>query len=136
MNKLFFTAILIVACFSVKAQQTPVAVKDSNAIKELFFAGLKEKLTENYVNASSSFSKILIIDPNNDAAHFELANLQLRQNKVLDAEVSIKKALAVQSSNVWYLKLQSEVYKRNGNMEALIQTFDKLIALDPEYENY
>lgn len=136
MNKLFFTAILIGACFSVKAQQTPVAVKDSNAIKELFFAGLKEKLTENYVNASSSFSKILIIDPNNDAAHFELANLQLRQNKVLDAEVSIKKALAVQPSNVWYLKLQSEVYKRNGNMEALIQTFDKLIALDPEYENY
>ncbi|RZK90729.1 MAG: tetratricopeptide repeat protein [Pedobacter sp.] len=136
MNKLFFTAILIGACFSVKAQQTPVAVKDSNAVKELFFAGLKEKLTENYVNASSNFSKILIIDPNNDAAHFELANLQLRQNKVLDAEVSIKKALTAQPNNTWYLKLQSEVYKRNGNMEALIQTFDKLIALDPEFENY
>jgi len=136
MNKLFLTAILIGACFSVKAQQTPVAVKDSNAVKELFFAGLKEKLTENYVNASSNFSKILIIDPNNDAAHFELANLQLRQNKVLDAEVSIKKALTAQPNNTWYLKLQSEVYKRNGNMEALIQTFDKLIALDPEFENY
>lgn len=136
MNKIFLTAILIGMCFSVKAQQTPVAVKDSNAVKELFFAGLKEKLTENYVNASSNFSKILIIDPNNDAAHFELANLQLRQNKVLDAEVSIKKALTVQPNNTWYLKLQSEVYKRNGNMEALIQTFDKLIALDPEFENY
>jgi len=137
MNKLFFIAILIGACFfSTKAQQTPVAVKDSNAIKELFFAGLKEKLTENYVNASNSFSKILIIDPNNDAAHFELANLQLRQNKVLDAEISIKKALAAQPNNTWYLKLQSEVYKRNGNMDALIQTFDQLIKLDPEFENY
>lgn len=136
MNRIFFTVVLIGVCFLVKAQQTPVAVKDNNAIKELFFTGLKEKLGENYTNASNSFSKILIIDPNNDAAHFELANLQLRQNKMLDAEISIKKALAVQPSNIWYLKLQTEVYKRNGNMDALIQTFDQLIKLDPEFENY
>lgn len=136
MGKIFFTAILMGACFSIKAQQLPVAVKDSNAIKELFFAGLKEKLTENYVNASNSFSKILIIDPTNSAAHFEIANINLRQNKLLDAEVSIKKALAVQPSNVWYLKLQSEIYKRSGNMDALVQVFDQLIKLDPETESY
>ncbi len=136
MNKLFFTAILISSCFSVKAQQSPVAVKDSSAIKELFFAGLKEKLTENYVNANNSFSKILIIDPNHDAAHFEIANIQLRQNKLLDAEISIKKALVLQPANVWYLKLQTEIYKRSGNMDALVQVFDQLIKLEPEAENY
>jgi tetratricopeptide (TPR) repeat protein len=135
-NKLFFISMLLMVCFASKAQQLPVAVKDSNAIKELFFAGLKEKMSENYTNASSSFAKILLIDPNNDAAHFELANLQLRQNKILDAEVSIKKALYVKPENIWYLKLLSEIYKRNGNMDALVQTFDKLIALDPETESY
>ncbi|WP_293299259.1 tetratricopeptide repeat protein [Pedobacter sp. UBA4863] len=136
MNKLFFTAILIGLCFSIQAQQNPVAVKDSNAIKELFFAGLREKLNENYVNAGNSFSKILTLDPNNHAAHFELANLQMRQNKMLDAEISIKKALAAQPNNTWYLKLQTEIYKRNGNMEALIQTLDQLIKLEPAFENY
>ncbi|SOD20377.1 tetratricopeptide repeat protein [Pedobacter xixiisoli] len=136
MNKLFFTVILIGLCFTIQAQQTPVAVRDSNAIKELFFAGLKEKLTENYVDASSSFSKILAIDPNNNAAHFELANIQLRQNKLLDAEVSIKKALTVQPNNTWYLKLQTEIYKRSGNMDALVQVFNRLIKLEPEAENY
>ncbi|MFN0293778.1 tetratricopeptide repeat protein [Pedobacter helvus] len=136
MNKLFFTASLMVLCIAIKAQQHPVAVKDSNAVKELFFAGLKEKLNENYVNAGNSFSKVLIIDPNNSAAHFEIANIQLRQNKLLDAEVSIKKALSVQSDNVWFLKLLSEIYKRNGNMEALVQTFDKLIELEPSAESY
>ena len=136
MNKLFFTLILTGMCFSIQAQQTPVAVKDSNAIKELFFAGLKEKLSENYVNAGNSFSKILVIDPTNNAAHFEIANINLRQNKLLDAEVSIKKALAVQPNNVWYLKLQSEIYKRSGNMDALVQVFDQLIKLDPETESY
>ena len=136
MNKLFFTVILIGWCFTIQAQQTPVAVRDSNAIKELFFAGLKEKLTENYVNANNSFSKILIIDPNNSAAHFEIANIQLRQNKLLDAEVSIKKALATQPNNTWYLKLQTEIYKRSGNMDALVQAFDQLIKLDPASESY
>lgn len=136
MNKLFFTLILTGVCFSISAQQTPVVVKDSNAIKELFFAGLKEKLTENYVNANHSFSKILLLDPNNNAAHFEIANIQLRQNKLLDAEVSIKKAITLQPNNTWYLKLQSEIYKRNGNMDALVLTFDQLIKLEPETENY
>lgn len=118
------------------AQQNTLAVKDSNAIKELFFAGLKDKLNENYVAASNNFSKVLVIDPNNDAAYFELANMQIRQNKLLDAEVSIKKALAAQPNNVWYLKLQTEVYKRNGNMDALVQTFDKLIQLESETESF
>jgi len=135
-NKLFFISMLFMVCAASKAQQSPVAVKDSNAIKELFFAGLKEKMNENYTNASSSFSKILLIDPSNDAAHFELANLQLRQNKILDAEVSIKKALVGKPQNIWYLKLLSEIYKRNGNMDALVQTFDKLIALDPDTESF
>jgi len=135
--KKFLLIALMVACHQMTwAQQNTVAVKDSNAIKELFFAGLKDKLNENYVGASNNFSKVLVIDPNNDAAYFELANMQIRQNKLLDAEVSIKKALAAQPNNVWYLKLQTEVYKRNGNMDALVQTFDKLIQLDSETESF
>ncbi|RWU05494.1 tetratricopeptide repeat protein [Pedobacter chitinilyticus] len=135
--KKFLLIALTVACHHMTwAQQNTVAVKDSNAIKELFFAGLKDKLNENYVGASNNFSKVLVIDPNNDAAYFELANMQIRQNKLLDAEVSIKKALAAQPNNVWYLKLQTEVYKRNGNMDALVQTFDKLIQLESETESF
>lgn len=136
MKKFLLIALTIVCHEMAWAQQNTIAVKDSNAIKELFFAGLKDKLNENYVGASNNFSKVLVIDPNNDAAYFELANMQIRQNKLLDAEVSIKKALAAQPNNVWYLKLQTEVYKRNGNMDALVQTFDKLIQLDSETESF
>ena len=135
--KKFLLIALTITCHQMAwAQQNTVAVKDSNAVKELFFAGLKDKLNENYVGASNNFSKVLVIDPNNDAACFELANMQIRQNKLLDAEISIKKAIAVQPNNVWYLKLQTEVYKRNGNMDALVQTFDKLIQLDSETESF
>lgn len=136
MKRFLLIALMTAGCGITMAQQNTIAVKDSNAIKELFFAGLKDKLNDNYVGASNNFSKVLVIDPNHDAAHFELANMQIRQNKLLEAEVSIKKALAAQPNNIWYLKLQTEVYKRNGNMDALVQTFDKLIQLDPETESF
>ncbi|WP_199117700.1 tetratricopeptide repeat protein [Pedobacter sp. ASV28] len=136
MKKSFFIIWLFSIGVVAQAQQRPTAVKDSNAIKDLFFAGLKDKLNDNYSRANASFSKILIIDPNNDAAHFEMANLSMRQNKLLDAELSIKKAIAVNPNNVWYLKLQTELYKRNGNMEALVQVLDQLIKLEPATEAY
>ncbi len=119
------------------AQETPLPLgKEANLVKELFFAGIKEKMAENYANAGNSFTKIIAIDAKNDAAYFELANVNYRQNKLLEAETAIKKAIEINPKNSWYLKLQAEIYKRNGNMEALVQVFNQLIALSPEEDNY
>mgnify|MGYP006194149607 FL=1 len=110
--------------------------REENVVKELFFTGLKDKMSENYVKASVSFTKIIALDPKNDAAYFELASMNYRQNKLLDAEVNIKKAIALKPENIWYLRLNAEVYKRNGNMEALVGVFDQLIKLSPETEDF
>jgi len=134
----FKVVLLLFACchLGLHAQESPLQVgKEQNAIKELFFAGLKEKMAENYTKANTSFSKIIDLDPKNAAAYFELSSLNYRQNKLLDAETFIKKAIALDSSNSWFLKLQGEIYKRNGNMEALVDVFTKLISLDPENSN-
>lgn len=134
----FKVVLLLFACCHVAlyAQESPLQIgKEQNAIKELFFAGLKEKMAENYTNASTSFSKIVALDPKNAAAYFELSSLSFLQNKLLDAETFIKKAIALDPSNSWFLKLQGEIYKRNGNMEALVDVFSQLISLDPENSN-
>jgi tetratricopeptide (TPR) repeat protein len=115
------------------AQEIPLAGKDNNnAIKELFFAGLKEKMAENYPNANTNFNKIIALDPNNAAAYFELATLNFRQRKLVEAETFIKKAIGLDAKNIWYLKLQGEIYKQNGNMEALAMVFAQLIQITPE----
>lgn len=130
--------VLVFLCCALTKAQEPVTLpsRENNAVKELFFAGLKEKMAENYANANVSFNKVVAMDAKNHAAYFELASLNLRQNKLLDAEVAIKKAIALNPGNVWYLKLQSEIYKRNGNMEALIPVLDQLVKLAPETEEY
>jgi tetratricopeptide (TPR) repeat protein len=89
-------------------------------------------MAENYPNANNNFNKIITLDPNNAAAYFELATLNFRQRKLLEAETFIKKAVSLDPKNVWYLKLQGEIYKQNGNMEALVTVFSQLILLLPE----
>lgn len=135
-----FKLVLVLGCslaFVAQAQETvSVPSRENNTIKELFFAGLKEKMAENYANANASFSKVVALDAKNHAAYFELASLNLRQNKLLEAETAIKKAISLNPGNIWYLRLQSDIYKRNGNMEALVPVLEQLIQLAPDKEEY
>jgi tetratricopeptide (TPR) repeat protein len=130
----FKIILILICCHTILYAQDPPLPegRENNTIKELFFAGLKEKMAENYSNANSNFNKVIAIDPNNAAAYFELATLNFRQNKLLEAETFIKKAISLDANNSWYLKLQAEIYKRNGNMEALVLVFTQLIQLAPE----
>ena len=134
-----FKVVLVGLCFCcglLKAQEQSFGIPNpNNTITELYFAGLRDKLVENYNNATANFAKIIALDPKNDAAYFELATISYRQNRLLDAETAIKKAIGINPKNIWYLKLQAEIYKRNGNMEALGNVFTQLIQLSPETED-
>lgn len=127
-------------CFSaaapVSAQEAVLSRLDSNAIKTLFYAGLRDKLNENYDRAAENFNKIIAIDAGNAPVYYEIAVLNYRQNKVKEAELAIRKATSIDADNVWYWKLMAELYKRNGNMDALVGVFNQLIRLSPDNEAY
>lgn len=136
--------VLLGICFAAttsaqpnRAPQTKLdARQDTAIVKSLFFAGLQDKLSENYVKAAESFNKILAIDPDNAAVYFELATVNYRQNKMQEAEAAIKKATELETNNVWYWKFLVEMYKRKGDMNALITVFNELIRLDPNNDSY
>ncbi|WP_316802097.1 tetratricopeptide repeat protein [Pedobacter nototheniae] len=109
---------------------------DSNMVKQLFFAGLREKMSENYPLASINFNKIINLDPNNHAAFFELANANYRMDKLSDAEQNIKQALKINPDNEWYWRLLSEIYKRTNKMPELVDVFNQLIRIQPDNDAY
>lgn len=110
--------------------------RDSNMIKQLFFAGLKEKMSDNYALASSTFTKVVSLDPNNHAAYFELANASFRLDKLVEAEQNIKQAIKLNPDNKWYLRLQGEIYKRTNKIPELILVFNELIRVDSYNDAY
>jgi len=136
--KIHFLIALSLAGFQAFGQGTvtPATNRDSNMVKQLFFAGLREKMSENYVVASTNFNKIVSLDPNNHAAYFELANANLRLDKLAEAEQNIKQALKINQDNLWYWRLLGEVYKRNNKMPELVEVFNQLIRLDPQNDAY
>lgn len=110
--------------------------RDSNMVKQLFFAGLRDKMTDNYALALTNFNKVVSLEPSNDAALFELANANLRLDRLSDAELNIRQAINIKPNNPWYQRLLAEVYKRTNKMPELIGVFNQLIKLDPENEAY
>lgn len=132
-----FLSVLLCTGLSAVAQQPAVLAKaDSNAIKTLFFEGLRDKLNENYGKATESFNKIIALDPNNAAVFYEIATLNYRQNKLKEAETAIQRAVVLDAENVWYWKMLAELYKRKGDMESLTKALDQLIRLDPDNDAY
>lgn len=117
--------------------QKPVApAVDTTVIKTLFFTGLREKLNEDYSKANEIFNKVILLDPANAAVHYEIAVVNYRQNNLLEAEMAIKKATALDANNTWYWMMMAELYKRKGDMEAMIAALNQLIRLSPENIDY
>lgn len=138
MNNRYFLLAAILLNLKVFGQMPVVsnASRDSNMVKQLFFAGLKEKMSDNYMLAATNFNKIIGLDANNHAAYFELANANLRLNKLLEAEQNIKQAIKLNGNNQWYYRTLGEIYKRNNKMPELVDVFSQLIRLDPENDAY
>ncbi len=93
--------------------QNVLNTADINRVKELFFIGLREKMNENYAKASEVFTQILNLDPTNAAVYYEIALVSYRQNKLVEAEAAVKKAVALDADNTWYAALLSTITNRN-----------------------
>ncbi|GAA4098103.1 tetratricopeptide repeat protein [Mucilaginibacter panaciglaebae] len=132
------------SCFlatSVNAQNTaPAKVSqsgiDSDAVENLFFSALKEKTVENNQQAAEIFNKILVLDPANDAALYELANIRKKENKLAEAQPLLEKAVSIKPDNEWYWSSLAEVYEKGNQIDKLDNVFTQLIRLNPERTDY
>ncbi|KQN37961.1 hypothetical protein ASE92_00495 [Pedobacter sp. Leaf41] len=138
MNKTYLFVAAIILNLNAFGQMPVVsnAARDSNAVKQLFFAGLREKMSDNYSLAVTNFNKLVGLDANNHAAYFELANANIRLDKLAEAEQNIKQAIKLNGNNPWYYRTLGEVYKRSNKMPELVEVFSQLIRLDPENDAY
>lgn len=110
--------------------------RDSLQVKDLFFEGLHEKIVMNYFEAALNFEKVLDIDPANDAAMYELANIKFDQNNTAEAEGLIRNAVTVNPDNEWYWVLLADIYKKTNKIAQLVPVLEELSKIAPEKEVY
>lgn len=116
-----------------KVNQTNI---DSDAVENLFFSALKEKTVDNNAQAADLFNKVLVLDPSNDAALYELANIRKKENKLTEAQPLLEKAVAIKPDNEWYWSALAEIYEKGNQLDKLDNVFTQLIRLSPERTDY
>ena len=109
---------------------------DSSLVKQLYLDGLHEKMKQNVQLSTDFFSRVLELDPANDAAMFEMASIYRSKNQLDQAELQIRKAVTVKPENKWYWMFLSDIYKQTNNAASLIPVFDELIRLEPLNEDH
>jgi tetratricopeptide (TPR) repeat protein len=115
----------------------PMSNADSLEVKTLFFNALREKTIENLPTAVDLFNRVLQIDPKNDAAMYELANLKKLQNDYNTAEQLLEKTVSIAPNNTWYWTALADCYEKTNNIDKLENVFEQLIRLNPDKpDNY
>ncbi|SKB48451.1 Tetratricopeptide repeat-containing protein [Parapedobacter luteus] len=128
---------LMVAGGAVQAQDEVavpkvLSVGDSLLIKELYFKGIQQKSSGQLAAAENTFDKLVNLQPENDAAHFELARIYFENEDFAAAERSAKRAAALHPENEWYWNLLLDIYKKTTNVREMPMVFDELINLNPD----
>ena len=129
---------------SVAQNKTPVVIvagrlmttMDSAMVKQLFFSALREKTIENFTLASELFERVVQIDPQNDAAMFELANIKRAGNNYDAARQLLEKAVTVNPDNEWYWTSLADCYEKSNDITKLENVFNELIRINPDKSGY
>lgn len=119
------------------AQQVVAAPKilspgDSLLIKELYFKGIQQKSAGQLAAAEKTFDKLVLLQPGNDAVHFELARIYIEKEDYAEAERAAKRASAIDPDNEWYWSTLLDIYKKTGNIKVMPAVFDELIRIHPD----
>ncbi|RRN77847.1 tetratricopeptide repeat protein [Pseudoxanthomonas sp. SGD-10] len=114
----------------------PLTPQDSATVQNLFYLGLKEKVTQNLPSALNTFNKILSYDPQNHHAYYEIAQIYYGNKDLDNAKKNIESALAVKPDNEWYWVLSANIYQDLQNFELLNYALDELMKLSPDRIEY
>jgi len=110
--------------------------RDSNSVKEMFFAALSKKATEDNNDAMTLFNKILQRDPSNDASMYELAKLYKLKNNNTDAQALLEKVVTLKPNNEWYWLSLADIYEKSNDFPKLENVFTQLKRINPNKPDY
>ena len=114
------------------AQENPedIALVD-NQTEDNFYEALKQRGIENYDKAIVAIQKCLQKEPKNPAFLYELGKNQLDLKNYVDAEISFKSAIEIDSKQRWYWNGLYDIYYQTKDFQKSIPVVQKLVEFDP-----
>ncbi|RFC54186.1 tetratricopeptide repeat protein [Brumimicrobium aurantiacum] len=98
---------------------------------EQFHEAVREKMSGNYEEAKRLLDNCLTIKQDDDAVYFALAEIAKKENNASVALRNLKKAYAIDSSNIAYLQELAFTHFERANFEEAELLFKSLIEKEP-----
>lgn len=92
----------------------------------------RQRILGNYQEAFELYTECLLMDPDNDAAHYEIGRLYQEQRQLAQAEAMFKKASKLDPTNKWYLIDLAEVLAEQQKLKEGARVYESLRELEPK----
>ena len=102
--------------------------------QKVFIEANKQKLLENFEEASVLFKEVLKNDPQNHAAAYELARVYAVLDNEEKALSSIKVAVSLDPTNMWYKLFLADVLEKTLNYSEAANVYKEMVEKDAETE--
>ncbi len=144
-NILIAACILIVVVFICSCSRSVVpkiltgrgTTEYERAAEEyLLVEAMRQKLTGNPGEALKNLEQVLKINPGNDAAYYQMAQIVAGLGDVTGGKRYLAKAISISPDNRWYLLMMAGLQYQNGNIDSTLFYYEKLVKRYPDNEGY
>ncbi len=139
----FFLACLVLTLSSCSKNILSSGIKvrakasyDAAAFNEVYVEAIKQKLLGNGGDALKYLEQCLKINPESDAAYFQMAQIVIAMVNIKKTENDIcLRAISIDEENMWYLTMLAGLYYQEKNVDSSIIIYEKAVKYFPEKEN-
>ncbi|MDQ3100034.1 MAG: tetratricopeptide repeat protein, partial [Bacteroidota bacterium] len=106
-------------------------------VMRLFMDATQARLAGDLPKAAVLYQQSLKLDPQNDAAMFELGKIYHQSQNFPQAVEMAKRAASTDRENIWYRFFLADLYQQNGKTEDAIGVYKEIVEKWPDrYEVY
>ena len=130
---------LVAGCTKKSAPATslPKSIKstDTVAYDYVYIEAIKQKLLGNMGDALTYLEQCIEMDPQNDAAYYQMAQISMQRGDLENSKKYGLKAVKLDDKNFWYLTMMANIYYQEKTYDSSIYYYEEAIRDFPEKES-
>ena len=135
---IFFVALSVLSMYSCNKSLVPAVISgkskenfDAAAFNYVYVEAIKQKLMGNNGDALKYLEQCIKINPESDAAYYQMAQIVIAKGDLKDGKRYATKALSIDDHNLWYLTLLAGLYYQEKNIDSAIIFYEKAVKFFP-----
>jgi Tfp pilus assembly protein PilF len=108
---------------------------NSAAFNYVYVEAIKQKLMGNGGEALKYFEQALQINPESDAAFYQMAQIVIANGDLKNGKKYATKAVSIDDKNLWYLMMLAGMYYQEKDLDSAIIYYEKAVKYFPDNVN-